>query len=60
MLHWMKAREREVNAQKVFVMGDFNTEPGESSYRLMKDNGFKSAFEVINGVEPEVTFTTGI
>jgi len=56
----MKAREREVNAQKVFVMGDFNTEPGESSYRLMKDNGFKSAYEVINGVEPEVTFPTGI
>lgn len=25
MLHWMKAREREVNAAKVFVMGDFNT-----------------------------------
>ena len=56
MLHWMKAREREVKAEKVFVFGDFNTTPGYSAYNLMKDLGFKSAYETIHGEEPEWTF----
>ena len=60
MIHWMKAKEAEVNADKIFVFGDFNTEPGETPYHLMKEIGFKSAYEVINGAEPEVTFPTGI
>lgn len=56
----MKAREAEVKADKIFVFGDFNTEPGETSYRLMKEAGFTSAYEKIHGAEPEVTFPTGI
>ena len=60
MIHWMKAKEAEVNADKIFVFGDFNTEPGESAYLLMKELGFKSAYEVIHGAEPDITFPTGI
>ncbi len=45
MLHWMGIRERQVDAKKVFVFGDFNTEPGETPYRMMKEAGFLSAYE---------------
>jgi len=60
MLHWLNIRKREVDANKVFVFGDFNTEPGETPYRMMKDAGFLSAYEQVHGKEPEVTFPTGI
>ena len=44
MLHWVKLKEREVEVDKVFVVGDFNTTPEYSAYRLMKESGFKSAY----------------
>merc|ERR1739848_166663 len=53
MLHWLKAKEKEVDVDKIFVVGDFNTTPTETSYRLMKEMGFKSAYEEIHGEEPE-------
>ena len=40
----------------MFVSGDFNTEPGESAYRMMLDCGFKSSYATVNGREPEETF----
>ena len=60
MLHWLKAKQAEVDVDKIFVVGDFNTTPTETSYRLMKEVGFKSAYEVIHGEEPEWTFGTGL
>ena len=52
----MKAKEREVSADKIFVFGDFNTTPNFASYELMKELGFKSAYATIHGEEPEWTF----
>ena len=42
------------------VVGDFNAEPVESTYRVMSDAGFRSAFAVANGAEPDVTWPSGI
>lgn len=42
------------------VVGDFNAEPVESSYRRMVDAGFRSAFAEANGHEPAVTWPSGI
>jgi endonuclease/exonuclease/phosphatase family metal-dependent hydrolase len=46
--------------QPLVVVGDFNAEPVESSYRVMADAGFGSAFAVANGREPDVTWPSGI
>ena len=45
-----------MKADKVFVVGDFNTEPGETPYHMMKEFGFTSAYEKIHGKEPDFTF----
>ena len=42
------------------VVGDFNAEPVEPTYRQMVDAGFRSAFAEANGVEPDVTWPSGI
>jgi endonuclease/exonuclease/phosphatase family metal-dependent hydrolase len=42
------------------VVGDFNAEPKEFAYRLMLDAGFRSSHLEANGVEPEVTWPSGI
>jgi endonuclease/exonuclease/phosphatase family metal-dependent hydrolase len=42
------------------VVGDFNAEPVEPTYRLMTAAGFRSAHLVANGVEPAVTWPSGI
>jgi endonuclease/exonuclease/phosphatase family metal-dependent hydrolase len=42
------------------VVGDFNAEPVEATYRVMLDAGFRSAFLEANGEEPEVTWPSGI
>lgn len=42
------------------VVGDFNAEPEEETYRRMVDAGFRSAFAEANGSEPDVTWPSGI
>ena len=42
------------------VVGDFNAEPTEATYRVMLDAGFRSAFAEANGAEPAVTWPSGI
>jgi endonuclease/exonuclease/phosphatase family metal-dependent hydrolase len=42
------------------VVGDFNAEPVEPAYRVMTGAGFRSAHLVANGVEPAVTWPSGI
>src|SRR5262245_42784931 len=48
------------SAQPLVVVGDFNAEPDEPTYRVMTDAGFRSAFAVANGREPDVTWPSGI
>jgi endonuclease/exonuclease/phosphatase family metal-dependent hydrolase len=42
------------------VVGDFNAEPVEPTYRVMIEAGFRSAFAEANGEEPQVTWPSGI
>lgn len=42
------------------VVGDFNAEPTEPTYRVMLDAGFRSAAVEANGTEPTVTWPSGI
>ena len=42
------------------VVGDCNAEPDEPTYRLMTEAGFRSAHLAANGVEPAVTWPSGI
>jgi endonuclease/exonuclease/phosphatase family metal-dependent hydrolase len=42
------------------VVGDFNAEPAEPTYRQMVDAGFISAYAAANGAEPAVTWPSGI
>ncbi len=42
------------------VVGDFNADPTEPTYRVMLDAGFRSASADANGVEPAVTWPSGI
>jgi len=42
------------------VVGDFNAEPVEATYRVMVDAGFRSAHAEVNGAEPAVTWPSGI
>jgi nocturnin len=42
------------------VVGDFNAEPVEPTYRVMTEAGFASAHAVANGREPDVTWPSGI
>ncbi len=42
------------------VVGDFNAEPVEPTYKAMGDAGFRSAHLEANGAEPAVTWPSGI
>ncbi|HJW21644.1 MAG TPA: endonuclease/exonuclease/phosphatase family protein [Candidatus Limnocylindrales bacterium] len=42
------------------VVGDFNAEPTEPAYARMVGAGFRSAHSAANGVEPDVTWPSGI
>lgn len=42
------------------VVGDFNADPAEPAYRVMRDAGFRSAHVEANGAEPPVTWPSGI
>jgi endonuclease/exonuclease/phosphatase family metal-dependent hydrolase len=47
-------------AGPLVVVGDFNAEPSEPTYRVMLDAGFRSAHLEANGAEPKVTWPSGI
>lgn len=42
------------------VVGDFNAEPAEPAYGVMRDAGFRSAYLDANRAEPAVTWPSGI
>jgi endonuclease/exonuclease/phosphatase family metal-dependent hydrolase len=42
------------------VVGDFNAEPVEATYRTMVEAGYRSAYAEANGQEPDVTWPSGI
>jgi endonuclease/exonuclease/phosphatase family metal-dependent hydrolase len=42
------------------VMGDFNADPREPTYRRMIDAGFVSAYATANGGEPALTWPSGL
>jgi endonuclease/exonuclease/phosphatase family metal-dependent hydrolase len=44
----------------VIAVGDFNAEPSEPAYRVMREAGFRSAHAEANGAEPAVTWPSGI
>ena len=47
-------------SDKVFLMGDFNAEPGCPAYNKIIEAGYQSALKTLNGKEPDVTFPTGL
>ncbi|HEY4227344.1 MAG TPA: endonuclease/exonuclease/phosphatase family protein [Candidatus Limnocylindrales bacterium] len=47
-------------ADAIVVVGDFNAEPSEPAYRVMREAGFRSAHFEANGAEPPVTWPSGI
>jgi endonuclease/exonuclease/phosphatase family metal-dependent hydrolase len=54
---WLAAKP---DPEPQIVVGDFNAEPTEPAYRRMAEAGFRSAHREANGVEPEVTWPSGI
>ena len=48
------------DAVPLVVVGDFNAEPTEVTYEVMRDAGFRSAHVEANGAEPPVTWPSGI
>lgn len=42
------------------VMGDFNADPDEPAYARMRSAGFRSAYVEANGMEPAVTWPSGL
>jgi endonuclease/exonuclease/phosphatase family metal-dependent hydrolase len=42
------------------VMGDFNADPGEPTYRRMEAAGFRSAYAEVHGRDPDVTWPSGL
>jgi endonuclease/exonuclease/phosphatase family metal-dependent hydrolase len=57
LVAWL--RERPAPGGTI-VVGDFNAEPVEPAYQVMVEAGFRSAHAEANGVEPAVTWPSGI
>ena len=57
LLAWLEAAPL---ADAQVVVGDFNAEPAEPTWRRMTDAGFASAYAVANGAEPAVTWPSGL
>jgi endonuclease/exonuclease/phosphatase family metal-dependent hydrolase len=57
LVAWLDTRPAPGGA---VVVGDFNAEPVEATYRVMIDAGFRSAHVEANGAEPAVTWPSGI
>eukprot|EP00744_Colponema_vietnamica_P004919 GILI01007275.1.p1 GENE.GILI01007275.1~~GILI01007275.1.p1 ORF type:complete len:571 (+),score=174.72 GILI01007275.1:60-1772(+) len=58
LLAWMQPAQQE--ADVVVITGDFNAPPTESTYALVQQHGFQSAYLTANGKEPETTFPSGL
>lgn len=48
------------SATGLIVMGDFNADPGEPTYRRMQAAGFRSAYAEVHGSDPDVTWPSGL
>ncbi|MES2209112.1 MAG: endonuclease/exonuclease/phosphatase family protein [Chloroflexota bacterium] len=57
LVSWLAERPA---AGGMIVVGDFNAEPVEATYRIMVEAGFRSAHAEANGAEPPVTWPSGI
>ena len=57
LVAWLDARPAPGG---LIVVGDFNAEPVEDAYDLMVHAGFRSAHAEVHGVEPAVTWPSGI
>ena len=57
LLAWLDAAPP---ADARIVMGDFNAEPTEPTYARMHGAGWRSSFVEANGVEPDVTWPSGL
>ena len=57
LLAWL---ERAPAHDAMVVVGDFNATPVEAAAQRMCDAGFRSAYELANGVDPAVTWPSGL
>jgi endonuclease/exonuclease/phosphatase family metal-dependent hydrolase len=57
LIEWLAGKPEPVAR---IVVGDFNAEPIEPAYARMVAAGFRSAHQEANGVEPPVTWPSGI
>jgi len=57
LVAWLAARPTPGGT---IVVGDFNAEPVEATYRVMVEAGYRSASMEANGAEPAVTWPSGI
>mmetsp|Transcript_11205 Transcript_11205/g.14159 ORF Transcript_11205/g.14159 Transcript_11205/m.14159 type:complete len:90 (-) Transcript_11205:130-399(-) len=59
MLFWVNGKTRP--SDKVFIMGDFNSEPVSVGYRNCIEAGYKSTYKEVHGSEPSPgTWPTGL
>ena len=57
LVEWLAAAP---HADAHVVVGDFNAEPDEPAARRMVDAGFRSAYAIANGADPDVTWPSGL
>ena len=57
LLAWLESTPAH---DAMVVAGDFNAHPGEPAYARMEAAGFRSALAEANGVEPAVTWPSGL
>jgi endonuclease/exonuclease/phosphatase family metal-dependent hydrolase len=57
LLDWIG---RAPAATAVVAVGDFNADPDEPAHARMREAGFASAYAAANGVEPAVTWPSGL
>jgi endonuclease/exonuclease/phosphatase family metal-dependent hydrolase len=57
LLAWLDASPEH---DAMVVVGDFNAGPHEPAYGRMREAGFVSAYAVVNGAEPAVTWPSGL
>jgi endonuclease/exonuclease/phosphatase family metal-dependent hydrolase len=57
LIDWLKSAPE---TEATIVMGDFNADPAEPAYSRMVAARFRSAFAEANGVEPAVTWPSGL
>lgn len=57
LLDWL---DRSPEHEALIVVGDFNAQPHEPAHARMVAAGFTSAFAAANGVEPGITWPSGL